>query len=108
LALIAFALDRIHKYIQIEVIHWPENRFEPITPFFDIGLVYNTGISYSLLSSMPVWVLGLLTVAALTGLAIWWWRAEHSLVRAGLAIAIGGAASNGLDRWIYGGVADFF
>ena len=30
------------------------------------------------------------------------------LVRTGLAICIGGAVSNALDRWIYGAVADFF
>jgi signal peptidase II len=39
---------------------------------------------------------------------VWWWRASSALVRAGLAICIGGALSNAMDRWIYGGVADFF
>src|SRR5690606_29476203 len=68
----------------------------------------NTGISYGLLSSVPAWALGLLILAALIGLSVWWWRADTQLVRAGLALAIGGALSNALDRWLYGAVADFF
>jgi signal peptidase II len=39
---------------------------------------------------------------------VWWFRATSPLVRAGLALAIGGALSNALDRWLYGAVADFF
>jgi signal peptidase II len=47
-------------------------------------------------------------LVAIVALAIWWWQAKQPLVRAGLALAIGGAVSNALDRWIYGAVADFF
>ena len=107
--LIAFAADRAHKYIQVELFHWPEGYFTPLTPFFDLGLVFNPGISYGLLGSLPLWAIGILVVAALCALLVWWWRANSLLVRAGLAFCIGGAASNALDRVIYpGGVADFF
>ena len=41
-------------------------------------------------------------------LLVWWWRTGAGLVRAGLALCIGGALSNGIDRLIYGAVADFF
>lgn len=109
LGLIAFAADRAHKYIQIELFHWPEGYFTPLTPFFDLGLVFNPGISYGLLDGIPSWGIAILVMVALVALLVWWWRANSLLIRAGLAFCIGGAASNALDRVIYGGrVADFF
>jgi signal peptidase II len=108
LGLAAFAADRLHKYVQVEMLHWPEGHFRPLLPFLDLGLVYNTGVSYGLLSSLPTLALGVVVVAALIALIVWWARSHSPLVRAGLAICIGGALSNALDRLIYPGVADFF
>jgi signal peptidase II len=108
LGVFAFAADRLHKFLQIQVFHWPEGDFRALTPFFDVGLVFNPGISYGLLGSTPLWAIGLLVIVALCALVVWWWRATSALVRAGLAFAIGGAFSNALDRVIYGAVADFF
>lgn len=89
-------------------MHWPEGLFRPVTPFFDVGLVFNPGISYGLLGSLPLWTIGILVLVALCALLVWWWRADSTLVRAGLPCCIGGALSNALDRVIYGSVADFF
>lgn len=108
LAALAFGLDRAHKFVQVGLMHWPSGRFVRVTPFFDLGLVWNTGISYGLLSSLPVWALGAIMVAAIVALAVWWWRTDSALIRAGLGLAIGGALSNGFDRGLYGAVADFF
>lgn len=108
LGLLAFALDRGHKYFQIEVAGWRGGEFVPVTGFFDYVLVWNTGVSYGLLGGMPLWVLGLVIAAALVALGVWWWRAENALLRAGLACCVGGAVSNALDRIFYGAVADFF
>jgi signal peptidase II len=108
LAALAFGIDRIHKVLQIEVGGWRGGEIVRVTDFFDYVLVWNTGISYGLLSAVPAWLLGIVIAVALVALIVWWWRADTPLVRAGLAIAIGGALSNGLDRWLYGAVADFF
>jgi signal peptidase II len=108
LGVAAFAADRIHKLIQVDLMHWPDGVFQQLTPFFDVGLVFNPGISYGLLGSLPLWAVGILVIVALCALIAWWWRATSPLVRAGLASCIGGAASNALDRVIYGSVADFF
>lgn len=107
-ALIAFGIDRIHKLVQIEWLGWSGGEYVPVTGFFDYVLVWNTGISYGLLGDLPLWALALLIAAALIGLVIWWYRADTALLRAGLALAIGGALSNAFDRWRYGAVADFF
>jgi signal peptidase II len=108
LALVAFGIDRLHKLVQLDLLGWTGGEFVPVTGFFDYVLVWNTGISYGLLGDVPFWVLALLVAAALIGLMVWWYRADSGLLRAGLALAIGGALSNAVDRWRYGAVADFF
>jgi signal peptidase II len=70
--------------------------------------VWNTGISYGLFDSLPVWALGVVMLVAIAALSVWWLRADSALVRIGLALCIGGALSNAVDRLIYGAVADFF
>jgi signal peptidase II len=108
LLLVGFGADRMHKIVQIGVLGWRGGEYVPVTSFFDYVLVWNTGISYGLFSALPVYAIGLLIAAALAGLAVWWWHADSALVRAGLALAIGGALSNAVDRFEYGAVADFF
>lgn len=108
LGLAALAADRLHKYVQVEWMHWPEGHFRSVLPFLDLGLVYNTGVSYGLFNTLPVAVVAMIVAAALIALIVWWARSHSLLVRAGLAICIGGAVSNALDRLIYPGVADFF
>ncbi|MEO6012153.1 MAG: signal peptidase II [Devosia sp.] len=108
LGLVAFAADRLHKYVQVEIMQWPEGHFVPVVPFLDLGFVYNRGVSFGLLSSLPPGGIPLVVGVALAALIVWWVRSPSPLVRSGLAICIGGAASNALDRIIYPGVADFF
>lgn len=107
-ALLAFGIDRLHKYVQLDLYGWTGGEYVYVTGFFDYVLVWNTGISYGLLGDIPFWALALLVAAALIGLMVWWYRADSALLRAGLAFAIGGALSNAFDRWRYGAVADFF
>lgn len=87
---------------------WRGGEVVPVASFFDYVLVWNTGISYGLFDGLPVWALGLVMLVAIVALSVWWWRSEGLLVRLGLALCIGGALSNALDRLLYGAVADFF
>ena len=129
-AVLAFGLDRAHKafavaadciaigaapcvevftsYVPATLSNWRGGEVVRVTDFFDYVLVWNTGISYGLLTEMPSWGLGVILLVAVLALAIWWVRADSLLIRLGLAFCIGGALSNGLDRLIYGAVADFF
>lgn len=130
LFLAAFAIDRAHKHLQvaadcigfamstcvaipatyvpITMGNWRGGEIVRVTDFFDYVLVWNTGISYGLLDGLPVWALGIIMAAAMAALAFWWWRSDNGLIRAGLALCLGGALSNAVDRLIYGAVADFF
>lgn len=129
-AIIAFGLDRAQKafhiaaecyaiaeaacvseptfYQPFALTGWRGGEVLPVTPFFDYVLVWNTGISYGLFDSLPAWALGLVMMVAVGALSVWWWRSSALLVRLGLALCIGGALSNALDRLLFGAVADFF
>ncbi|WP_196259500.1 signal peptidase II [Pelagibacterium limicola] len=101
-------LDRLHKFVQIDIFGWMGGEVVNIAPFFDYVLVWNTGISYGMLGGLtPEMLLAVMGVAVLA-LAYWWWKDDSLLTRLGIALAIGGAVSNAIDRVVYGAVADFF
>ncbi|GGA56391.1 signal peptidase II [Pelagibacterium lentulum] len=108
LLLAAFVVDRVHKYIQVDMIGWTGGEVIPVLPFFDYVLVWNTGISYGLLGGMAPEVLLVIMAIAMIALAVWWWKDDSLLTRLGIALAIGGALSNAVDRVVYTAVADFF
>lgn len=80
-------------------------------PFLDIVLVWNIGVSYGLFPvESPE---GQRALAAFKGIVsgfLWVWltRVEDRVTAVSLALVIGGALGNALDRLLYGGVADFF
>ncbi|RDE10651.1 signal peptidase II [Pelagibacterium lacus] len=103
-----FLLDRAHKYLQVDLGGWTGGEVISIAPFFDYVLVWNTGISYGLLGGLGAEMLLVVMGLAMLALAWWWWRDQAFLTRIGIALAIGGALSNAIDRVVYGAVADFF
>ena len=129
-AILAFGIDRAQKafhvsgeciaigaapcveifsnFIPFSMTNWRGGEVVRVTDFFDYVLVWNTGISSGLLEGLPVWALGAIMLVAIAALSVWWWRADTALIRLGLALCIGGALSNALDRFLYGAVADFF
>ncbi|NOZ32462.1 MAG: signal peptidase II [Alphaproteobacteria bacterium] len=103
-----FGVDRAHKYFQVDVGAWlPGDRIE-ITGFFDYVMVWNTGVSYGLLSGLSPLFLAALIGAVMLILVGWWWRTTSAVNRWGLALALGGGLGNLFDRFAYGAVADFF
>lgn len=105
---VAFLLDRGHKFYQVDLVGWSGGEYLRVTDFFDYVLVWNTGISYGLFGDMPLAVLGVVIALAIAALIVWWWNAAQAVVQLGLMLCIGGAASNAVDRVLYGAVADFF
>ena len=82
----------------------------PVTPFLDLVLAWNTGISYGLFQeSGPLWqwVLLGLKVTAVALLLIWLAQTRSRLGGVALGLIIGGALGNAVDRALYGAVADF-
>lgn len=82
-----------------------------ITPFFDLVLAWNPGVSYGLFQQDTIegqWLLAGFSTLVSAGLWVWLSRTKELLPALGLALVIGGALGNALDRLLYGAVADFF
>jgi signal peptidase II len=81
-----------------------------ITPFFDLTVVWNRGISYGLFQQdgeAGRWFLTLFKLGAAMFL-VWWLRTAANRPEAlGLGLIIGGALGNALDRILHKAVFDF-
>jgi signal peptidase II len=111
-AIVSFALDQIHKWWMLNIIGITQNDRFVITPFFDLILIWNKGISYGLFqqeSLMGRIVLALFSLLAISALAVWLARSHQTrLTAVAIGLIMGGALGNALDRLIRPGVADFF
>ncbi len=103
-----FLIDRVHKFYQLDIEGWSGGEYVQFLPFLDYTMVWNRGISYGLLGNLPQPAIMVILGVALAMLVWWWTTAKDFLPRLGLALALGGALSNIVDRVFYGAVADFF
>jgi len=81
-----------------------------VTPFFDLVLAWNTGISYGMFQNQGTVgqiVLLLVKAVAVVVMAVWMARAQTLVATIGLGLIIGGAIGNAIDRFAYGAVVDF-
>jgi signal peptidase II len=108
LLLLVLAADQLTKAWVLHRVDLSEGPLR-VTPFMDITLVWNRGISYGLFQAEGAgrWVLVGFTVAAIAALLVWLIRARHPMVAFGLAAIVGGAIGNLIDRLVHGAVVDF-
>ena len=81
-----------------------------VTPFFDLVLAWNIGISFGLFQNdSQIAQIALMVVKALAviALAVWMARSRTLLATIALGLIIGGAIGNAIDRFAYGAVVDF-
>lgn len=82
-----------------------------VTPFLDLVLVWNRGVSYGLLqqdSELGRWLLTALGIGGALLFAWWLWWTRGLLAALSFGLVIAGAVSNAIDRLVHGAVADFF
>lgn len=82
-----------------------------LTPFFNLVMVWNRGISFGLFRSddpTQAWLLIGLSTAVIVVLLLWLRRTRSALPAAGIGLVVGGAVGNIVDRLRFGAVADFF
>ena len=79
----------------------------PVLPGLSLVFGMNPGVSFGALGDVPWWGLTVLGFAIITGLIVWMWRETSSVAVGGLALIVGGALGNVIDRVRHGAVVDF-
>ena len=109
LSALIVAADQLTKWLVLARFA-PGERME-LTSFFNLVLVFNKGAAFSFLSSAPGWQTPLLTAFALGAaviVSVLLVRSpERRLFCTGLALVLGGAVGNVIDRLRLGQVVDF-
>jgi len=102
-------LDQLTKWWVLAVFA-PGERLA-VTGFFNLVLVFNRGAAFSFLSSAPGWqtpfFIGVAIVAAVVVSVLLARMQGAAWFRAGLALVLGGAIGNVIDRFRYGQGVDF-
>ena len=109
-AVLAAAIDQVTKLWLLFVLDLGGRGIVTLTPFLDLVLTWNTGISYGLFRQegpLGQWALLALKAIAIVLLWIWLSRALSRLTALSLGLIIGGAIGNVVDRLRFGAVVDF-
>ncbi len=104
------ALDQITKLAVVKAMNLYESI--PVAPFFNLTYVHNTGAAFSFLSDAggwQRWLFAILAASISVVLVIWLAKLKkhETLLAASLALILGGAFGNLIDRIAYGYVIDF-
>ena len=103
-------LDQVTKALAHAAL-FRDPRVIEVTSFFNLVPVWNRGVSFGIFADGPEITRWLLTVFALVVsvmLGLWMVRGGGRLLVFGLALIIGGAIGNVIDRVRFGAVIDFF
>jgi signal peptidase II len=109
LALLVIVLDQVTKTLVLQ--HFKFGDSTPVTSYFNLVRVHNTGAAFSFLADASGWqrwfFVGLGLVAAVF---IVWMLRQHgrqTLFAFALVMILGGALGNVIDRLLHGYVVDF-
>lgn len=109
IALAVILLDQFTKTLILGYFQLGDSR--AVTPFFNVVRVHNTGAAFSFLAGASGWqrwfFVGLGFAAA--GFIVWMLRSHggQRLFSSALALILGGALGNVVDRLLHGYVVDF-
>jgi len=103
----AIVLDQLSKYWLARSLALYQQI--ALMPCLNLVHAHNTGAAFSMMSHAPAAAFIILSVAVSIGIGVWLHRhpAGHRLVAAGLALILGGALGNAIDRIRFGYVVDF-
>src|ERR1700675_3770349 len=109
-AIAVLILDQASKVWLLFVFDIAHRGAMGVTPFFDLVLAWNVGISFGWFqndSQIAQISLMVVKAVAVIVLAIWMARSRTLIATLALRLIIGGAVGNGIDRFAYGAVVDF-
>lgn len=110
-AALILLLDQVSKLVLVDFMVARDGIPLNVTPFFDLVMVWNTGVSFGMFSGGPEetrLILFALNIIVAIALVFWLRKSVNWTERYGIALVIGGALGNAIDRIHYGAVADFF
>ncbi|MEJ2768918.1 signal peptidase II [Mycetohabitans sp. B46] len=109
ISLIVILLDQLSKIAVSRLFVYGDPH--PIAPCFNLLLVYNRGAAFSFLATAGGWQRWAFTALGIVAaLVIAWLLKRHSgqkLFCTALALILGGALGNVIDRLVHGHVIDF-
>lgn len=111
LSLLVIAADRLSKWYIVG--HFELFEVMPAGPILELTRLHNTGAAFSLLAQAGGWQRWFFVgLAGAIGIAIVWWLGTlpargHPWLALGLALILGGAIGNAIDRLSDGHVVDF-
>lgn len=112
IAFLIFVFDQAAKWVvtvPLDLKGQPGREMH-LLPFFDLRWVENNGVSLGLLSAegeLGRWLLVAMTAAIATFVAAWLWRERKRADSVALAMVLGGALGNIVDRARLGYVVDY-
>ncbi|MGB5397638.1 MAG: signal peptidase II [Gammaproteobacteria bacterium] len=110
LSLLVIVLDQLSKqFAEAQLVY---HKSIAVFPGFNFTLMYNEGAAFSFLSDAggwQRWFFTVLSVAISIVLIVWIKRldSDKRILAAGLALILGGAIGNVIDRILFGHVIDF-
>ena len=109
IAILVIAADQLTKWWIIYAFMAPPRTVE-VTPFFNLVMTWNPGISFGLFntgSPLNALVLSGLALFIVALLLVWLYRSDRLFIGVGIGLISGGAIGNVIDRIRFGAVADF-
>lgn len=108
IVLLTLVIDQFTKLLAVTLL--PVHHFVSIFPFFNLFLTYNKGVSFSLFANdkthTPL-LLSLFSILICIGVVYWLYKERNKSIQIGLALILGGAIGNIIDRIRLGSVIDF-
>jgi signal peptidase II len=110
LAALVLVLDQISKVLVMNQLTAYQEVI-PLTGFFNLVHVHNTGAAFSLFADQPGWQRGFFMTVGVVAAALMLYLMRQTRGRPvfclALALILGGAVGNVIDRALYGHVIDF-
>jgi signal peptidase II len=109
-AIVVLALDQASKLWLLNVFDIARRGAVKLTPFFDLVLAWNVGISFGWFQNeSPLAQISLMVIkaVAVVVLGVWMAWSRTLIATVALGLIIGGAVGNAIDRLAYGAVVDF-
>jgi signal peptidase II len=109
-AIATLMIDQASKLWLLYVFDLANRGVVRVTPFFDLVLAWNVGISFGWFQTenqlAQIALIAIKAVAVIV-LGVWMARSRTVLATLALGLIIGGAVGNGIDRFLHGAVVDF-